>query len=140
MEIQGKRSQANGPKAAKDKTEGATGDIEKWDQTGSPEISDRGRHQKSPGLPSMLGGTYVLTLNKRFLMMMMMVMMMMIMVMMMMVMMMHLMVMMMMMITMMIMMIMVMVMVYGDGDDHDHDDDDDEVDILNEGLTAFPLY
>ena len=30
------------------------GDIEKWDQTDSPEIPDRGRLQKSPGLPSGL--------------------------------------------------------------------------------------
>ena len=51
MEVQGKkRSRENGPKAEKDQTERATGlgrrtrrgDIEKWDQTDSPEIPDRG--------------------------------------------------------------------------------------------------
>ena len=49
MDVYGKRSQA-GPKAEKDKTERATwlrqknkrGDTEKWDQTDSPEIPDRG--------------------------------------------------------------------------------------------------
>ena len=45
----GKRSQENGPKAEKDKTEGARGlgrrtkeELKKWDETDSPEISDRG--------------------------------------------------------------------------------------------------
>ena len=28
------------------------GDIEKWDQTGSPEIPDRGETSEIPGLPS----------------------------------------------------------------------------------------
>ena len=49
MEVQGKGIQENGPKAEKIQTEKATGlgrrtggDIEKWDQIGSPEIPDRG--------------------------------------------------------------------------------------------------
>ena len=51
MEVQGKRSQENVAEAEKDKTERATGlgrktkdrgNIEKCDQTGSPEIPDRG--------------------------------------------------------------------------------------------------
>ena len=58
MRFRAKREWA---KAEKDKTERVRGlrqknftdeDIEKWDQTDSPEISDRGRHQKSPSLPS----------------------------------------------------------------------------------------
>ena len=55
MEVYGKRGQENGPKAEKDETERETGlgrrtrgDIEKWAQTDSPEIPDRGgRDQKS---------------------------------------------------------------------------------------------
>ena len=56
MEVQEKRSQENGPKAEKDKTERATGlgrrtreDIytEKWDQTDSPEILYRGETSES---------------------------------------------------------------------------------------------
>ena len=49
-----KRGQKNGPKAKKDKTERATGhgrrtrDIEKSDQTDSPQISDRGETSESP--------------------------------------------------------------------------------------------
>ena len=51
MEVYGKRGQENGPKAEKEKTERAKGlgrrtreeiIIEKWDQTDSPEIPDRG--------------------------------------------------------------------------------------------------
>ena len=55
MEVKEKRSQENGPKAQKDKTESKRtgqknkrGDIEKWDQTVSPEIQTGGRHQKYP--------------------------------------------------------------------------------------------
>ena len=54
----GKKSQENGPKATKDKTERATGlgrrgdrPIEKWDQTESPEIPDRGETSEIPRLP-----------------------------------------------------------------------------------------
>ena len=76
MEVQRKRSQANGPKAAKDKTEGATGEIEKWDQTGSPEIPNRRGTSEIPRPPFGVGRyvAYVLTLNNMFLMMMMMMM------------------------------------------------------------------
>ena len=56
MGFREKSSQENGPKAEKDKTERATGlgrtsrtkeeiYIEKWYQTESPDIPDRGRHQ-----------------------------------------------------------------------------------------------
>ena len=38
-------------KSDRTRQENTRGDIEKWDQTDSPEIPDRGRHQKSPGLP-----------------------------------------------------------------------------------------
>ena len=59
MDVQGKRSQENGPKAENDKTERAIGlgrrtkeDIqrEKWDQTVSHEIPDRGETSETPGL------------------------------------------------------------------------------------------
>ena len=58
--FRGKEVRRMGQKTERDKTERATGlgrrtrgDKEKWDQTGSPEIPDRGgRRQKSPGLPS----------------------------------------------------------------------------------------
>ena len=58
--VQGKRSPENGPKAEKDKTERAAGlgrrtdkrgDIEKWDQTDSPEIPGRGETSEIHGLP-----------------------------------------------------------------------------------------
>ena len=61
MEVQGKRSQENGPKAEKHKTgKRATGlgrrtreeIVEKWDQSGSPEIPDREETSEIPGLPS----------------------------------------------------------------------------------------
>ena len=60
MEVCGKRSQENGPKVEKEKTERATGlgrrtkrgDLEKWDQTGSLEILDWGEPSENPGLPS----------------------------------------------------------------------------------------
>ena len=46
MEVKGRRSLENGPKAEKDKIERTTGlgriTKEKWDQTESPEIPDRG--------------------------------------------------------------------------------------------------
>ena len=61
MEVYGKRSQEKGPKAEKDKTERATGlgtrtreITEKWDQTDSPEISDRGEDIRNP--PASLRG------------------------------------------------------------------------------------
>ena len=54
-----------GQKAEMDKTERAAGlqaeeqdkrgDIEKWDQTGSSEIPDRGETSEIPGLPSWVG-------------------------------------------------------------------------------------
>ena len=54
MQVQGK-SQENGPKAEKDKTEAVTrlgrrtrGDIEKWDQTDSPQIPDKGETSELP--------------------------------------------------------------------------------------------
>ena len=59
MEVQGKRCQENGPKAERDQTERATGlgrrikeeiYIEKWDQTESPEIPDRGKTSEIPGM------------------------------------------------------------------------------------------
>ena len=50
MEVQGKRSQENGPKAEKDKSDRTRQKkkrgyiyIEKWDQTDGPEIPDRGQ-------------------------------------------------------------------------------------------------
>ena len=60
MEVMGERSQGNGPKAEKDKPEWTTGlgiertrgDIEKRDQTGSPEIPDSGEISEPHGLPS----------------------------------------------------------------------------------------
>ena len=59
MEVLGKRNQENGPKAEKDKTERAKGldrrirgVTEKWDQTDSPEIPDRGVTSEMLGLPS----------------------------------------------------------------------------------------
>ena len=36
------------------------GDIEKWDQTESPEIPDRGRHQKSPASLEELKHTHMM--------------------------------------------------------------------------------
>ena len=55
---QGKRGQENGPKAEKYKTERATGlgrrtrgNIEKWDQTDSPEIPDMGETSEIPRPP-----------------------------------------------------------------------------------------
>ena len=58
MEVYGKTDQENGPNAEKDKTEIATGlgrgtreDTEKWDQTGSPEIPDRGEISEIPRPP-----------------------------------------------------------------------------------------
>ena len=54
MKVQGKNSQENGPKAETDKTERANRTrqknkyIEKWDQTDSPEIPDRGETSESP--------------------------------------------------------------------------------------------
>ena len=61
MEVKGKRSQENGPKAQTDETaERATGlgrrtkqeiYIETWDQTDSPEIPDRGETSEIPGIP-----------------------------------------------------------------------------------------
>ena len=54
----GKGSQENCPKEEKDQTERATGlggrtrrDIEKWDQTGSPEITERGETSETPRPP-----------------------------------------------------------------------------------------
>ena len=67
MEVYGKSSQANGPKAERDKTERARGllaeeqerrYIDKWDQTGSPEIPERGETSEIPGLPSGLTKRY----------------------------------------------------------------------------------
>ena len=59
MEVQGKICQENGPKAEKDKTESATGlgrrtrqeILEKWVQTDSAEISDRGETSEMPRPP-----------------------------------------------------------------------------------------
>ena len=60
MENGGLGKKKSAQKAEKDKTERATGlgrrteggDIEKWDQTESPEIPDRGETSEIPGLPS----------------------------------------------------------------------------------------
>ena len=59
MGVWGKRGQENGPKTEKDQTERATGlgtkkqrgDIQKWDQTDSPEIPGRGETSEIPRPP-----------------------------------------------------------------------------------------
>ena len=59
MEVQGRRSQENGPKAEKDQTvksnrtrqKNKRRDIEKWDQIDSPGIPDRGETSELPRPP-----------------------------------------------------------------------------------------
>ena len=41
-----------GQKQNRTRQKNKRGDIEKWDQTGSPEIPDRGETSEIPGLPS----------------------------------------------------------------------------------------